>query len=182
MDELKKKETSEAASKTALDSNKDNKGPVVVVYNDPSKRKKLRDLKKQEVELRKPIPKKSNKGPEEERPEFNIIKAKHEVKRLTIKALKKTSKEEAQAELAISLGAIPPKRKGVNYKVLKETKKKEQEEIKKLKEAEHVFASRVKTMTKKKQRKKNKNKVTNFDAGFGKVSGGLRKQWAGGPK
>jgi len=72
--------------------------------------------------------------------------------------------------LAVSLGALPPKKKHLNYKELREQKKKEEEVIAKQKEREQVFIKRVSTMAKKKDHK-NKNKVINFDAKFGKVSG-----------
>lgn len=181
---MKKRKAAEEAEKSAKKLKEDNLGPQVVVYSDPSKRKRERDLKKQqEQQLKKPV-KSSAKSDNQrqEAPEFDLIKAKHEVKRLTIQSLKKASKAEAQAALAVSLGALPPKAKAVNYKELKETRKAEQERLKKLKEEENIFASRVQSMTKKKKPKKNKNKVANFDAGFGKFSPGLRKEIAGSSK
>lgn len=176
LDVLKEKKEAIKASGASSQGNS-KAGPLVVVYSDPSKRKKERDLKKQQEQQQlKPKSGKKALPPKDEQPEFNIIKAKHEVKQLTIKSLKKASKQEAQAALAISLGALPPKRKAVNYKELKETKKKELEQVKKLKEAEHIFAGRVGTMTKRKQPKKDRNKVAKFDADFGKLAPGLRKQ------
>jgi hypothetical protein len=135
--------------------------PVVVVYNDPSKRKKNKEGK---VKAGKVV-----KANNVSRPEFNINTAKHEVRKLAISSLGKTSKAEAQAQLAISLGAIPPKKKPVNYKVLKEMKKKEKAEIEEQKQSEVVFAARISQMAKKKP-PKNKNKVANFDADFGKAT------------
>ena len=185
LDELKKRKATEEAEKAAKKPREDQHGPQVVVYSDPSKRKKERDLKKQQLEEQKSAAAskaRNKKTHEEDAPEFNIIKAKHEVKRLTIQSLKKTSKAEAQVALAVSLGALPPKAKPVNYKELKASRKAEQERIQKLKQEEHVFVSRVKTMTKKKDPKKNKNKVAKFDAGFGKFSPALRKQISSGKK
>lgn len=77
--------------------------PLIVVYNDPSKRKKL---KKSQATQNSSFQVEDN-FPEPE--EFNLIKTKHEVKKFTIKALKKTSKNQAQIALAVSLGAKPPK-------------------------------------------------------------------------
>jgi Domain of unknown function (DUF4602) len=134
---------------------------VVVVYNDPSKRKKIKQGKEKAGKV--------VKTKDVSRPEFNINTAKHEVRKLAISSLGKTSKAEAQAQLAISLGAIPPKKKPVNYKVLKEMKKKEKAEIEEQKQNEVVFAARISQMAKKKP-SKNKNKVANFDAGFGKAT------------
>lgn len=160
---MKKKVTETERPSTTPVTNS-GKEPLVVVYEDPRKRKKAK----------KPLPAVKAVKPVKESlcgPEFNINKAKHEVRRLTISAIKgKASKEEAKAALAISLGALPAKKKPVNYKVLQQMKKKEAEEIAKQKEREQVFIKRVSTMTKKKDHK-NKNKVINFDGKFGKLSG-----------
>ena len=142
------------------------KSPVVVVYNDPSKRKKPK--KNQSLNL-------VGKVADLPRPEFNIYKAKYEVKKLAISALKKTSKAEAQAQLAISLGAIPPKQKAINYKELKALQLKQKAQLNHQKETEEVFAARVSQMNKRRP-PKNKNKVANFDANFGKRGGKTGKQ------
>ena len=162
MDDLKKK-VSKTKEITAVPA-KTGQEPMVVVYQDPRKRKKN---KKPLPAIKAVIPKKESLT----RPEFNINKAKHEVRRLAISAIRgKANKEEARIALAVSLGALPPKKKHLNYKELREQKKKEEEVIAKQKEREQVFIKRVSTMAKKKDHK-NKNKVINFDAKFGKVSG-----------
>lgn len=136
---------------------------MVVMYNDPSKRKKA----KKNLSAEKPV--KDSPDVRQSAPEFNIQKAKHEVRRLAISAIKgKTSRAEAQAALAVSLGALPAKKKPVNYKVLKQMKKKESELVQKMKDREQIFYKRVSGMAKKKD-VKNKNKVIKFDANFGKV-------------
>merc|ERR1712071_464180 len=143
LDELKKKVS--VADKTSVATEKKSgKEPLVVVYEDPRKRKK----------------------------------AKKEVQRLGITAIKgKASKEEAKIAYAVSLGALPPKNKPVNYKEFQQQRKKDEAVIAKHKEEERVFIKRVSTMAKKKDHKnKNKNKVINFDSKFGKMSGKFAKK------
>ncbi|XP_046655740.1 uncharacterized protein C1orf131 homolog [Daphnia pulicaria] len=144
--------------------------PLIVVYNDPSKRKKL---KKSQATQNSSSQVEDN-FPEPE--EFNLIKTKHEVKKFTIKALKKTSKNQAQIALAVSLGAKPPKAMPVNYKVMQHCKKKEEGRQKRLKQAEHIFATKLQLPNKKKGPRRDRNKVVNFDAGFGKFGPKLQKQ------
>jgi len=166
LDQLKKNlPAASGSSKVKPPTNKPE--PLVVVYQDPRKRKKA---KKPLPAIKAPKPvKQSLVGPE-----FNIHKAKHEMRRLVISGTRgKMSKQEAQAALAISLGALPHKQKPVNYKVLQQMKKKEAEEIATQKEQEQVFVKRANTMAKKKDGKnksKNKNKVINFDTNLGKIS------------
>ncbi|EFX70458.1 hypothetical protein DAPPUDRAFT_309438 [Daphnia pulex] len=144
--------------------------PLVVVYNDPSKRKKL----KKSHATQNSSSQVEDNYPEPE--EFNLIKTKHEVKKFTIKALKKTSKNQAQIALAVSLGAKPPKAMPVNYKVMQHCKKKEEGRQKRLKQAEHIFATKLQLPNKKKGPRRDRNKVVNFDAGFGKFGPKLQKQ------
>ncbi|XP_057378305.1 uncharacterized protein C1orf131-like [Daphnia carinata] len=165
-----KKKISSTESSTQPNPPTGNPEPLIVVYNDPRKRKKLKT---------KPMPSntKNEQGdhlPEPE--EFNLIKAKHDVKKFTIKALKKSSKNQAQIALAVSLGALPPKPMATNYKVLQHSKKKEAARQKRLKDNEHIFATKLQLTNKKKGAKRNKNKVVNFDAKFGKYGPGLKTQ------
>ena len=148
-------------------------GPLVVVYEDPSKRKK--------VKKPAPVPNKKPKLLDDQEvdqpPEFDLIKAKHDIKKLTISALRTTSKEEAQAQLAISLGALPPKAKCINYKELKANKQKEKQNLAKCKASEEVFIQRVSGMNQRVQStKRDKNKVAGFDSSFGKFRPGLKKK------
>ncbi|KAK4012962.1 uncharacterized protein C1orf131 homolog [Daphnia magna] len=157
-------------SSTLPDPPVGNPEPLIVVYNDPRKRKKLKT---------KPMPSNSTNElgdnlPEPE--EFNLIKAKHDVKKFTIKALKKSSKNQAQIALAVSLGALPPKPMATNYKLLQHSKKKEAARQKRLKDNEHIFATKLRLTNKKKGPRRDKNKVVNFDARFGKYGPGLKKQ------
>lgn len=140
------------------------------MYNDPRKRKKI----KSKPTLPQATNELGDRLPETE--EFNLIKAKHDVKKFTIKALKKSSKNQAQIALAVSLGALPPKPMPTNYKVLQHSKKKEAARQKKLKDREHIFATKLQLTNKKKGPKRDKNKVVNFDAKFGKYGPGLKKQ------
>ncbi|RZC34906.1 C1orf131 -like, partial [Asbolus verrucosus] len=66
--------------------------------------------------------------------EFNIKRAKHEIIKFGISGFDPQKKEEAKVQLAIKLGAKPPKNKYKNYKVL-------QQERAKQKEAEKLKAS-----------------------------------------
>jgi len=146
-------------------------GPLVVVYEDPSKRKK--------VKTQVPVPNKKTKLSEKEvdqPPEFDLIQAKHDIKKLTISALKTTNKEEAQAELAISLGALPPRAKCINYKELKANQQKEKQNLAKRVASEEVFIQRVSGMNKRVKSTKDKNKVAGFDSSFGKFGPGFKKK------
>jgi hypothetical protein len=59
--------------------------------------------------------------------EFNIKKAKHEVIKYGMSGFDPQKKEEAKMQLAIKLGAKPPKNKYKNYKILKEERAKHKE-------------------------------------------------------
>merc|ERR1712071_251292 len=129
LDELKKKVS--VADKTSVATEKKSgKEPLVVVYEDPRKRKKAK----------KPLPAVKAEKPVKQSlcgPEFNINKAKKEVQRLGITAIKgKASKEEAKIAYAVSLGALPPKNKPVNYKEFQQQRKKDEAVIAKHKEEE----------------------------------------------
>nr|CAH0113299.1 unnamed protein product [Daphnia galeata] len=168
--ELKSKLATEQEDKQPKPLTVGKSEPLVVVYNDPSKRKKLKKglaTQNSTVQTEDNFPK-----PEE----FNLIKTKHDVKKFTIKALKKTSKNQAQIALAVSLGAKPPKAVPTNYKLLQHCKKKEATRQKRLKAAEHIFATKLQLTNKKKGPKRDRNKVVNFDAGFGKYGPKLQKQ------
>ncbi len=180
MNELKIK-LSTAQETKEIKSSSSKSEPLVVVYNDPSKRKKLRKLQQSTGNITPKMEKDEDLFPEAG--EFNLIKAKHDVKKFTIQSLKKTSKARAQAALAVSLGAKAPKPDKTNYKMLKQGKKKEILRMKKLKESnEHVFTSKIKLMNKKKGPKRDKNKVVNFDSSFGKFGPKLKKQIKSGNK
>lgn len=142
-----------------------------MVYNDPRKRKK-----KPKLEPNESSGSKTNDDLSFEPEEFNLIQAKHEVKKFTIKALKKTNKEQAQIALAVSLGAKPPKANRTNYKILKHTSKKEKTKLEKLKKTEHVFVNKTPMKKKDTKRKRDKNKVVNFDSKFGKYDPKVKKQ------
>ncbi|XP_065342576.1 uncharacterized protein C1orf131 [Cloeon dipterum] len=59
--------------------------------------------------------------------DFNLKKARFEVTKLAMSSLKSTSKMKAKEALAISLGARPGKRRGVNYRDLKTQREAEKE-------------------------------------------------------
>ncbi|XP_018565285.1 uncharacterized protein C1orf131 homolog isoform X2 [Anoplophora glabripennis] len=59
--------------------------------------------------------------------DFNIKKAKHEIIKFGMSGFDPQKKEEAEIQLAIKLGAKPPKNKYKNYKLLQVEKKKEKE-------------------------------------------------------
>lgn len=172
LDELiQKKKEAKPVEKPKPEPNPSKPEPVVVVYNDPSKRKKKR--------LENGGLKKRRTDDEEDYDEpMDLIKAKHEVKRFTMQEMKSKTKgkEEARIQLAVSLGAIAPKQKPVNYKVYKQQRTKELARAKRLKEADNIFASKIQSMVRKpKQKKQDRNKVTNFDADFGKLTKNTKK-------
>lgn len=169
---LKNKLLAEQETNNLAKTSGSNAGPLVVVYNDPSKRKKLRKIQASKI----PSSKKETESVPSEAGEFNLIKAKHDVRQFTIKSMKKINKRQAQIEVAVSLGAKAPKVKAINLKVLKNCQKNQIAKQKKLKESEHVFVNKIQLTKKKKMPIKNKNKVVNFDAKFGKFGSKLKKQ------
>lgn len=62
--------------------------------------------------------------------EITMKKARFEVYKFAHSALSAPDKQKSNIELAIKLGAKPPKNKYMNYRLLKENKKKEIEEAK----------------------------------------------------
>ena len=173
MEELKNKLTTEHEAKETKPSASKSE-PLVVVYNDPSKRRKLRKLQETTGSSSFKIEKEESFS---EAGEFNLIKAKHDVQKFTLQSLKKTSKEKARTALAVKLGAKAPKPDSANYKMLKQRKKNEISRLKKLKESnDNVFTSKIQLMNKNKGPKRDKNKVVNFDTNFGKYGPKLKKQ------
>ncbi|XP_036406485.1 uncharacterized protein C1orf131 homolog [Megalops cyprinoides] len=100
----------------------------IVTFQDPSKKKKVTKTLAPEV---KPPPTEEKK---EDSKEFSLEKARLEVHRFGITGYQKEQQRMFEQERAIMLGAKPPKKEYVNYKVyqqmIKEKKLKAKEEVK----------------------------------------------------
>ncbi|XP_017880681.1 uncharacterized protein C1orf131-like [Ceratina calcarata] len=59
--------------------------------------------------------------------ELEMKRVRYEVMKFGMSGFKGPAAEEAEVALAVSLGAKPPKRKGINYKLLKEQRKQQKE-------------------------------------------------------
>eukprot|EP00057_Strongylocentrotus_purpuratus_P034403 XP_795047.4 PREDICTED: uncharacterized protein C1orf131 homolog [Strongylocentrotus purpuratus] len=141
---------------TALDRRKDDdeqrrkkrRAPEVVVFNDPTKRKK--------ENLAKPEGRPGPKGREIPEREVDLDLARHEVWKFGISGLSFGDKEKHEAAKAVQLGAKPPKRAFVNYKELMETKR-----LKKIEETQQREIDRqmgMKTSKKKEEKIQLQNK------------------------
>jgi len=62
--------------------------------------------------------------------EIDMKRARFEVYKFAHNSLDSKAKQESLKELALKLGAVPPKNKAINYKLLKEQRKKEKEAAK----------------------------------------------------
>ncbi|XP_051500862.1 uncharacterized protein C1orf131 homolog [Myxocyprinus asiaticus] len=102
----------------------------VVTFIDPLKKKKL----SQPVEARRKAPDIKEKKKKELNEELTIEKARFEVHRFGLSGYQKQQQRVFEQDRAIMLGARPPKKEHVNYKVyqqmLKDKKMKQKEEAK----------------------------------------------------
>lgn len=172
MEEFKNKISNISKEQNQAECTDIKSGPLVVVYRDPSKHKKKQ--KPSNIKSHSNNTNSKNEVPEDS----DLIKAKHDVQKFVISGLQKSSCENAKIALAVSLGAVPPKKPNLNYKQYKKTKENAIKKQKKLIEMkEHVFTKKLDIMTnKKRERKRDKNKVVNFDSKFGKYGPQLKRQ------
>ncbi|XP_041465955.1 uncharacterized protein C1orf131-like [Lytechinus variegatus] len=118
---------------------KKRKPPEVVVFNDPTKRKK-ENMSKVQASA-------GPKGREQSEGEVDLDQARHEVWKFGISGLSFEDKEKHEAAKAVQLGAKPPKRAFVNYKELMETKRQKKIEEKQQREIDRQMG--LKTSKKK---------------------------------
>ncbi|KAM9355845.1 40S small subunit processome assembly factor 1 isoform 3-T3 [Pholidichthys leucotaenia] len=116
----------------------------VVTFQDPAKKRKTKQTSSSAHQTSAPQITKENQSDQLE--ELNLEKARLEVHRFGITGYKKEQQRRFEQERAIMLGARPPKKAYVNYKVL-------QEQIKEKKEKEKTEAQ-----PKKKSNQRNKKK------------------------
>lgn len=149
------------------------KGFVSVNYKKPTKKRKDNVTKSEEDEVRNKVPNSrfnvANNKLEEDRDEKKeqereMKRIRYEVMKFGMSGFEKLKAEEAKVDLAISLGAKPPKKKGINYKELKEKRKNNTEQ--RVKHVSGLDKSLVKHRSKK-IRKKNSNDILGV---YGKVS------------
>uniref|UniRef100_UPI0037E7D438 uncharacterized protein C1orf131 homolog isoform X2 n=1 Tax=Semicossyphus pulcher TaxID=241346 RepID=UPI0037E7D438 len=102
----------------------------VVTFQDPRKKQKTKQMSAPE---KKPAPQKTEEEESGEPEELNLEKARLEVHRFGITGYKKEQQRVFEQDRAVMLGARPPKKDYVNYKVLqqqiKERKQKKREEV-----------------------------------------------------
>jgi len=102
---------------------------------------------------------------------FNIKRARHEIIKFGISGFDAQKKEEAKVQLAIGLGAKPPRNKNKNYKQLLEEKKKEKQTTKTQLDFQQLGKNQVGRSTAKGKsfdRKRKKQKSDLLDA-YGQV-------------
>ncbi|KAF7403210.1 hypothetical protein HZH68_006004 [Vespula germanica] len=85
--------------------------------------------------------------------ELEMKRARYDVIKFGISGFKSSKAKEAKVELAIRLGAKPPKNQNLNYKVLKHKRKKEAMAAKRKESISGLSKSLVKHKNKKKQKK-----------------------------
>jgi len=164
----------ELNGKKKLGNNKGPNQPEVVIFEDPAKRKERRL-----AEGLKSTPKNTSKSNQDntapEETVFDLKHARHDVKRLGISGLDHKSKEEAQIQLAMSLGAKAPKNTYINYRELQEKKRKEIEELAS-KEKDEVVKSKTKSLAESMKTNKTKSKkkeLSGVDGQLGSYKNGV---------
>lgn len=109
----------------------------------------------------------------EPKPLIDLEKARHDVYRFGITGFDKEKAESAKEDLAIKLGAKPPKRKNINYKeLIEETKKRKLEELEARKRNQKMGT--ISKRNSKKLRKKNKKSIKNLNCQIGKYKDGIQ--------
>lgn len=131
------------------------KNVETIVYNNPDSRStkassSARNLKEGEE--------KSEESPPDEGIELDMRKARHEIIKFGMSSLKSKDLEDAEASLAISLGARPRKKVAINYKELQAQRRKEKQ-VEKETEA-NLSKPDLKTIGKKKGQPKGKKGQT----------------------
>lgn len=85
--------------------------------------------------------------------EKEMKKARYDVIKFGMSGFEKAKARKAKVELAISLGAVPPKNRKMNYKVLKERRKMEKEKKKKEEHVSGLTSSLLRPKSKKAHKK-----------------------------
>lgn len=138
-------------------------GPEIVVYENPSKRKRKTD------KLTKYTKRDGNTDGE-----FDMKRARYEVRKFGIKGFQGNKKDEAMVALLVQLGAKPPKNKFYNYKEFTHMKKEEKETQKKQREIDRSLGYKV-APNRGQRRQKDRNDVGGFvDGQVGKYKDGIQ--------
>lgn len=102
---------------------------------------------------------------EKKKKEVEMKRIKFEVMKFGMSGFKGIEAEEAEVALAISLGAKPPKKKGINYKILKHEKKQETQQ------KDTKFVSGVeKSLINRKIKKVHRKSSNNLLKMYGKIN------------
>lgn len=136
-----------------------------VSYEVPKKKSRSTDSTSNKEKSKDNSERKQTPAEVKKQQEKEMKKARYDIIKFGMSGFEKPKARRAKVELAISLGAIPPKNRRMNYNVLKKRKEKEKQ---KKKEEEHISGlsnSLVKSKVKK-VRKKN----TDILSVYGKVS------------
>jgi len=128
-----------------------------VVYNNPDSAlaKSARSKRNSEKQGQAPV---ETSSTEEEGLQLDMRKTRHEIIKFGMSSLKSKDLEDAEATLAISLGARPSKKTAVNYKDLQAQRKKDKEEEMEV-EANFSKPTNMSTSTRKKAHPGKKGKM-----------------------
>lgn len=143
------------------------KKPEVVVFAEPGKKRKKDNVQSESKELTY-----KNDNDDEDKPEFDLKRARFEVRKFGIKGFHGDQKKEAMTALLVKLGAKPPKNKYHNYKEYQDIRKKEMETQKDKREIDRGLG--YKTTNRNKNRKREKNDVGFVDGQVGKYKSGVQ--------
>ncbi|XP_043795297.1 uncharacterized protein C1orf131 homolog [Apis laboriosa] len=133
---------------------------VSVNYEKPKKKKEIikskenNDIQNFKFNITKNEQNENND--EKKKKELEMKRIKYEVMKFGMSGFKGIEAEEAEIALAISLGAKPPKKKGINYKILKHERKQETQQ-KNLKFVSGLEKSLINHKIKKVHRKSSNN-------------------------
>ncbi|XP_071157362.1 40S small subunit processome assembly factor 1-like [Mytilus edulis] len=165
LNELEEKLESEKQSISQKNKNgKPTSGPEVVVYENPSKRKR------KNKGLGKHTGMKDGNSDEE----FDMKRARFEVRKFGIKGFEGNKKDEAMVALLVQLGAKPPKNKFYNYKEFITMKKTEKANEKIQREIDRSLGYKV-APNRGKRRQKDRNDVGGYvDGQVGKFKDGVQ--------
>lgn len=143
------------------------KKPEVVVFEEPRKKRKKDKVQSQSEELTF-----NNDNDSEDKPEFDLKRARFEVRKFGMKGFQGDQKDEAMTALLVKLGAKPPKNKYYNYKEFQEIRKKEMVAQKDKREIDRGLG--YKTANRNKNKKREKNDVGFVDGQVGKYKSGVQ--------
>ncbi|XP_069122122.1 uncharacterized protein C1orf131 homolog [Argopecten irradians] len=145
------------------------KGPEVVVYHAPKK-------KKQHIQEQTPEEStfENSSSVVDEQPEFDMKKARFEVQKVGIKGFSGTEKDDAMTSFLVKLGAKLPKNKFYNYKEFMEIRKQEKLTAKEKKAVDRGLGYKVTSSKNTKKKCKDRNDLGVLDGQVGRYKDGIQ--------